>query len=127
MLVIDTNIVVRVLMQDDVAQALRARQLVERNETLLLTTVLLESEWVLRSVYRMGRTAIAEALGQFIALPLVTLEHPSRAMKALALFGKGHDFADAMHLAAADGYEAFATFDRQLVRRGAGDIPVREP
>lgn len=127
LLVIDTNIVVRFLMGDTAEQAVRARRLVELNDTLLLTTVLLESEWVLRSVFGKSRTAIAKALGDFIAMPKVTIEEPARATKALALFGQGLDFADAIHLAAAHGHEAFVTFDRALARSGLGDMPVREP
>ena len=114
-------------MGDTVAQSLRARELVEQNETLLLTTVLLESEWVLRSVYGISRDAILEALGDFIRMPKVTLEEPVRAMKALAFFNQGLDFADAVHLAGADRFDGFVTFDRALVRSGIGDVSISEP
>src|SRR5271165_3450212 len=51
MLAIDTNLVVRYLVGDDPGQAARARSLIDNNDVFVCTTVLLETEWVLRSVY----------------------------------------------------------------------------
>jgi len=51
MLAVDTNVVVRFLTRDDHVQAARARLIFDRETVLLLKSVLLEAEWVLRSVY----------------------------------------------------------------------------
>src|ERR1041385_573755 len=51
MLAIDTNVVVRYLTSDHPKQAARAEALVERQDVFVATTVLLETEWVLRSAY----------------------------------------------------------------------------
>jgi len=115
MLAVDTNIVVRYLTGDDALQARRARNLVDNNDVFVATTVVLESEWVLRS-YRLTRARILEQLSGFIRLPTVTVEHPLRVSKALAWAGAGMDFADALHLAAAEDCDAFMTFDRDLVK-----------
>ena len=48
---IDTNVVVRYLTGDDPVQAPKARAAVDAGPVFASTTVLLESEWVLRSVY----------------------------------------------------------------------------
>ena len=63
----------------------------------------------------------------FAGLPRVTLENPILAAKALDWMRSGMDFADALHLAAAVGCEAFITFDRQFaaVGRGLGELAVR--
>jgi predicted nucleic-acid-binding protein len=125
MLAVDTNIVVRYLTGDDALQAKRARNLVDNNNVFVATTVVLESEWVLRS-YRLTRERILEQMGDFIRLPTVTVEHPLRVSRALAWAEAGIDFADALHLAAAEDCEAFTTFDREFVKaaRGLG-VPVR--
>ena len=119
MLAVDTDIVVRYLTGDDALQARRARTLVDNNKIFVATTVVLESDWVLRS-YRLTRERILEQLDGFIRLPTVTMEHPMRVAKSLAWAAAGMDFADALHLAAAEDCETFATFDHNLVRAARG-------
>lgn len=83
---------------------------------------------MLRSRYRFGFHAIAAALRRLIALPTVALEDAERVGRALDRFGAGLDFADAMHLAAANRGETFVTFDQALIRRAAGlGVPVQAP
>lgn len=65
MLGIDTNVLVRLVVSDDVEQTRRARRLVEqaldRDELVLVSLlVLLESEWVLRSRYGFNRASLLE-------------------------------------------------------------------
>ena len=48
---IDTNVIVRFLTADDLAQAAVARRAIEAGDIFIPTTVLLETEWVLRSGY----------------------------------------------------------------------------
>ena len=52
MIAIDTNVVVRFLVNDDPEQAQRARRLIESEDVFLSTTALLETEWVLRVAYK---------------------------------------------------------------------------
>jgi predicted nucleic-acid-binding protein len=115
MLAVDTNIVVRYLTADDLAQAKRARNLVDGNPIFVPTIVLLESEWVLRS-YRLTREQVLAQLRDFLSLATVTAENPVRVSRALAWAQAGMDFADALHLAAAEDCEAFITFDRPLAK-----------
>ena len=49
MLAIDTNVVVRYLVNDDHAQAAQARRLIDNNDVFVCTTVLLETDGVLRA------------------------------------------------------------------------------
>src|SRR5690242_6518722 len=76
MLVVDTNVIVRYLTNDDTAQATRARRLLAQQSIFVPLTVLLETEWVLRSVYGFGASAVVHALRAFAGLPRVTLETP---------------------------------------------------
>lgn len=91
------------------------------------TTVLLETEWVLRSVYGFSVAPLAKALAAFAGLPRVTLEDEGAVAKALDWMEKGMDFADALHLAKADDCEAFVSFDRHLAKAANAltDVPVR--
>jgi predicted nucleic acid-binding protein len=127
MLAIDTNVVVRYLAADHPEQSRNAKELVESEKVFLCTTVLLESEWVLRSVYGLSSAAVAEALGAFAGLPNVTIKDAALAAKALDWTARGLDFADALHLAKAQGCEAFVSFDRRFAKaaKALSDVEVR--
>lgn len=116
MLAVDTNVIVRYLTNDHPQQSPRARKLVDGQDVWVATTVLLETEWVLRSVYRFTPVQIAAALRQFAGLPRVTLENPALAAQALDWVELGLDFADALHLGASGRCEAFATFDTDFIK-----------
>ena len=121
---IDTNVVVRYLTGDHPEQAARARAVLDAGDVFVGTTVLLESEWVLRSVYGLARAEVAAALRAFAGLPGIELESPAVLAEALDHAEKGMDFADALHLGAAARCEALLTFDRRFIEK-AGDTPVR--
>jgi predicted nucleic-acid-binding protein len=129
MLALDTNIVVRFLTRDDAVQSPKAYRLITSGPTFVADTVLLETEWVLRSLYGFGPARIAYALRDLVSIDGVTVERPDRIAAALDYADAGLDFADALHLARAAHCEAFVTFDKSLVRaaRGSGAIPVRAP
>jgi predicted nucleic-acid-binding protein len=115
MLAVDTNVVVRYLARDDSAQTAHATRLLRSERILLLKTVLLESEWVLRSMYGFDRNTILGALRGLAGLPSVRVEDEAGVAQALSWFAAGMDFADALHLASATTANRFVTFDRRLV------------
>jgi predicted nucleic-acid-binding protein len=117
--VVDTNLVVRLLVDDDRSQADRAQEIIETGDILLLNSVILETAWVLRSLYRLPPTRIASILRGLTGLPGVALESAQTVAKALDWFEAGLDFADAMHLAATPADAEFVTFDQALVRDAA--------
>jgi predicted nucleic-acid-binding protein len=130
MIGLDTNVVVRFLTRDDPAQALRARALIETGAAFVPRTVVLETQWVLRTIYHFERSAIAAALMGLLRLPGVEIEDRPTVARALDWCGQGLDFADALHLASSGRAEAFATFDRALRRRAravTGTVPVVAP
>jgi predicted nucleic acid-binding protein len=116
MLAIDTNIVVRYLTADHPEQSPKAKALINSQDVFVCTTVLLKTEWVLRSVYGLAPADIVKALAAFAGLPRVTLEDAALAATALGWTLKGMDFADALHLAKAQGCEGFASFDLRLAK-----------
>lgn len=82
---IDTNVLVRILVQDPTApnQCAAARRLVtdatEAGEPLLVSLcALLETEWVLRSRYRVSRKAMVDAFISMLETPGIEFEHDAR-------------------------------------------------
>ena len=130
MIALDTNIVVRLIVADDRSQLALARALVETSPVLLLTTVVLETEWVLRKTYGLTRQRVHEAMALFCGLPSVQLESPDVVEAALDLHAKGFDFADAIHIAALPSHTSLATFDKALVKLSKKHLDnnlVKEP
>ena len=124
---IDTNMVVRYLTNDDPAQAARARAAVDGDEVFVPTSILLKSEWVLRSGgYGFTADCILEALRDFACLPTVTLENPRCVERAFEWARAGLDFADALHLSSARGCREMLRFDRRFAKVAAriSDIKV---
>lgn len=119
MRVVDTNVVVRILVDDDPVQVERAQALLAQGGVLILKTVLLESEWVLRSIYRLGRRRIASVLRGLLGLPGVTVEDSAAVARALDWLDREMDFGDALHLASTPPGATFVSFDRALVRQAA--------
>jgi predicted nucleic-acid-binding protein len=117
MVAVDTNVLVRFLVRDDPKQAARAASLIRDNSVWISKTVLLETEWVLRSLYKFSPEAVATALRALAGLQNVVIEDEPAVAKALDWSKGGLDFADALHLASAAKAEQFATFDRKLVKR----------
>ena len=120
---VDTNIVLRFLLNDDPVQT-PAAEAVMREGVLIPATVLLETGWVLASRYGFDRHRLADALGALLDLP--TIHVPSEEAHRLAIehFRGGTDFADALHLVAAGGSEAFVTFDRALADLSDSPLPI---
>jgi predicted nucleic-acid-binding protein len=129
MLAIDTNLIVRYLVGDDPGQAARARRLIDNNDVFICTTVLLETEWVLRSVYGFSADQCAKALADFAGLSRVSVEDATATAMALAWTRHGVDFADGLHLAKAGTCEAFISFDQDFAKaaNALGGIKVHAP
>jgi predicted nucleic-acid-binding protein len=115
MLAVDTNIVVRLLTDDDPQQVAQARRLLEHERVLIPKTVMLEAEWVLRRSYGFATTEIATGFTYLIALPNVQCEDARAIEDAIQWMVRGIDFADALHLASARPAGRLATFDRRLI------------
>jgi predicted nucleic-acid-binding protein len=125
MLAVDTNIVVRYIARDHASQAARADRLFHTQQILLLKTVVLETEWVLRYRYGFDREAVVASLRALAGLPQVHLDDASVVAQALDWYAAGMDFADALHLASSQTADQFVTFDRKLAAKAAKLTPTR--
>ena len=119
---IDTNILVRFLTGDDLRQADIATDHI-RQGFILLPTVAMETEWVLRASYDWPREQIAAAFRNIIDMP-EAIDVPVNILWVLERFAAGADFADMMHIAAAGQADKFVTFDQRIDRSVGNSSPV---
>lgn len=119
-LALDTNLLVRLLTNDDPQQAERVADLIDASAACFVPiTVVLELEWVLRGAYKLPREAVIRAFEGLLAIRQVHLEQEELVRRVLEWHRQGVDFADALHLARSEGCEALISFDRSLVRQAA--------
>ena len=115
---VDTNILVRVLTDDDPRQGRRARAMLsEADAVAIAIPALCELVWVLSRGYRISAREISAALRKLIDSENVLVNRPA-AEAGLALFDAGGDFADAAIAFEGDwlGGEMFVTFDRRAAK-----------
>lgn len=117
MVAIDTNIAVRLLVNDDPAQTKKAVAIFTANQVFIPKTVILETEWVLRGVYLIKRDRLNAALRSLLSLERVVVEDEASVFSALDACDEGMDFADALHLASSQRATSFFTFDSSLRTR----------
>jgi predicted nucleic-acid-binding protein len=124
MLGLDTNILVRLLIEDDAAQTQRARKLVDAivaDEEVLLVSlpVLLETEWVLRSRYQMPTEAILGLLRAALETQELAFEDEAAVEEALFNWQDGvGGFSDCLIMAHNRqlGCRSTDTFDARAAR-----------
>ncbi len=114
MVAIDTDIVVRLLVNDDPAQTEKVTALFKTEKVFIAKTVVLETEWVLRGVYALDRGVINNALRKLLSLEQVIVEDETIIFNALDAHEQSIDLADAIHLASSHRAVTFATFDAKF-------------
>lgn len=117
---VDTNILVRLLTEDDAKQFQKASALFETKQIFIPYTVLLESEWVLRHAYDFLPPEILNGFRKLLGLPNVCTANPELIKYAFEWYAGGLDFADALHLACSQNCEQLATFDKAFIKKSKG-------
>ena len=114
---IDTNVLVRLITRDDAKQTASAEAFVSRG-AWVSHLVLIETVWVLDSVFDLERAQIALAIEMLLNHRDLVLQDPDVVQAALAHFRKRSKvgFSDCMVLEVARkaGHVPLGTFDRQL-------------
>jgi predicted nucleic-acid-binding protein len=121
---LDTNVLVRYIVEDDAGQLAAARQLISRclREGHMLhvpVTVVLELEWVLRKSFGFAKDDVLLAMSRLLSAAELSFESERALEVALQLLRKGSaDFADCLHvaLAAQVGEQPLWTFDKGAAR-----------
>lgn len=117
MTAVDTNVVVRLLTEDNPKQTAAVKSLFAARPIWIARTVLLEADWVLRRLYGFEESAIRNALSRLLGLTNVHTEDKVSMAEALALTTPGIELADAIHLTARPAGATFVSFDQSLVKR----------
>lgn len=120
MVVVDTNIIVRLLTQDDELQYQKSREIFRTQNVFITDTVILETEWVLRFAYKFKSVEICAAFRKLFGLSNVHLSNASLVFQALQWHESGLDFADAFHLSQSQNHADFYTFDEKFVKKAKG-------
>ena len=124
MIALDTNVLVRYLVEDDARQTALAAALIGRavkndNALFVSDVVVCETVWVLSAAYQFDRAEIADVLRDVFRARHLTFVASDQLSLALAAYtaGKG-DFADYLvrEHARAAGCAEVVTFDKALLR-----------
>jgi predicted nucleic-acid-binding protein len=129
MIALDTNVVLRYLVQDDPGQARAATELMENtlsvaNPGFISLVVLCEITWALKSVYGQEQAVIAATLRALMDAPQIEVE--SVTLVDAALRAKGFDVADSIihQIGVAKGCDKTLTFDKRFARQDGVELLV---
>jgi predicted nucleic-acid-binding protein len=125
MIGLDTNVVVRYLMQDDPRQSRQATAVLESLSSddpayVTLVTVV-EIVWVLESGYDLNCEQVSKAIAGLLAARELRIDRAQNVIQALRVYQRGRvDFADALieRLSAEAGCEHTLTFDVRAAKEG---------
>ncbi len=123
MIGLDTNILLRYFMRDDILQAGYAEALILNfslsNKGFVSLVVMVELVWALHYVFRLERRALHAILNRLANIPEIKVEKGAQFLRAVRLFGTSSaDFADCLIIGVAKraGCSYTATFDRKAAR-----------
>lgn len=116
---VDTNVIVRLMIRDDEAQAAIADRFIERGAWVPILA-LAEASWVLESIYRRNASEVASAMQVLLGHKTLVLQDSDAVEDALKLFRSrpALGFSDCLmlYLARKAGHLPMGTFDRALGR-----------
>ena len=130
---LDTNVLVRYVVQDDEIQSAAARRLIRRcvadDQTLYVpVTVTLELEWVLRASFEYAKDEVMAVLASLFSAAELSFESEHALEVALQLYRNATaDFGDCLHiaLAAQAGESPLWTFDKRAAKVGGAQVVGR--
>ena len=120
MIGLDTNVVIRYLVQDDPVQTAVANRIFEKeitsvNKGLICPIVLCEIVWVLLRSYKQKKEKVQEVIRTLLLADNIEMQHRDSVWKALREFEQGSaDFSDFLiaHINQECGATFTLTFDR---------------
>ena len=121
---LDTNVLVRWILDDDPGQAARVQQLFEEVSEQQLplfvpSTVMLELEWVLRSRYKFDKSTVLGTFNALLETQELEFQDEPALERALSLYRQASaDFADCLHAGqcGSAGRAPIITFDETAAR-----------
>ena len=129
MIALDTNALVRVLIEDDKNQAFAVQNIInfaDKNsiQILLLSEVLIETVWVLESNYRCTKEEVSQFLEALIYTPTFTFSDYQSVRRCVYQYKKNGDFADLLIVNQAIEQHAkkLFSFDKKLQKKFPGFV-----
>ncbi len=120
MYAIDTNVLIRYIIEDDPEQAQKAAEAIEQLTTetqgFISCIVLCELNWVLKTAYKISKGERVATLQKVLSVPVFEIEQLDCCLKALRRYEKGKaDFSDYLiqQIGEKHGYEILLTFDQK--------------
>ncbi len=130
MIALDTNVLVRYIVQDDKAQAKKATRAIEGltadAPAFIPCIVLCELNWVLKSFYKISKQDRLEAMQGVLSVAVFDVERLEACLKALRLYEAGHaDFSDYLiqQIARQEGYDTVLSFDKKAQKSSGFQSP----
>lgn len=123
MYAIDTNVLIRYIVEDNPEQAQKATEAIEQLTTekqgFISCIVLCELNWVLKTAYKISKGERVATLQKVLSVPVFEIEQLDCCLKALRRYEKGQaDFSDYLiqQIGEKHGYEILLTFDQKAAR-----------
>ena len=130
MIGLDTNVLVRYIMQDDAKQSPKATRLIESltvdSPGFVSVISVVELGWVLSSAYGLTREQLGQAFDSLLRTKEFVVDRADQVLKAVRVFNStSADFADCLiaQSASSAGCERTVTFDAGAAKV-AGMTPV---
>lgn len=125
MIALDTNVLLRYLVQDDSTQSPKATEIIERRLTrqepgFVSLVCVLEIVWVLGSLYKLSRSEIADEIELLLAADTFQVQNEQEIYQGVIALRNGTGtFEDALisGLGAWWGCSATLTFDQNAAKR----------
>lgn len=121
MIGLDTNVLVRYLTRDDEAQYRATMTLLCRKGANFFVPdlALIETDWVLSSLYNWTRDEIADAFARLLQVHNLQFEDEDRIRQSLGAVRHGADLSDELLVALCREQKCreFATFDVAIIKR----------
>ncbi len=115
---LDTNVLVRYIMQDDARQSPKATRLIESLDAdhpgFISLVSIIELYWVLTTCYELSREQVAQAIDLLLRSRQIVVDRSDQVLRALRVFDDGRaDFADCLieRTCASVGCVKTVTFD----------------
>jgi predicted nucleic-acid-binding protein len=128
---LDTNVLVRYVMQDDPKQSPKATQLIDsltsEQPGFVPVVAVVELVWVLSSSYGLNRGQLAEVLDLLLRSKEIVVDRAELVLQAQRRFASGGaDFADCLieRLAHAQGCQTTMTFDAAAAKAAGMTLVV---
>lgn len=97
MIIVDTNIILRYLLNDNVELNTKATEIIDNNDVYIPTEVIIEASYVLKKVYNVEKEKIYEAIEELLKLDNIHFQNDDTIKLAFKTYSEENfDIVDCM-------------------------------